>query len=166
MSEPRVVVEREMAAPVERVWRALTDLESMPDVVSGVDAVEVLTPGPFRVGTRWRETRRMFGKRATEEMYVTVCDAPERYVAEADNAGMHYVSEFRLTERSPSRTAVTMTFSAAPAARGKQPGVVMRLLNRLGTKAVAKAVMKDLSDVAASVERDAGPAAGPPPVAG
>ncbi|MFK0253847.1 SRPBCC family protein [Streptomyces sp. NPDC090445] len=176
MGEPRVVVQREMAAPVERVWRALTDLESMPGVVSGVDAVEVLTPGPFRVGTRWRETRRMFGRQATEEMYVTVCDAPERYVAEADHAGMHYVSEFRLDARAPGRTAVTMTFSAAPvapAARGKRPGLFMRLLNRLGTKAVAKAVMKDLSDVAASVERDepdereAGPgAAGPPPPAG
>ncbi|MEU2390950.1 SRPBCC family protein [Streptomyces sp. NPDC007369] len=168
MDEPRVVVEREMAAPVERVWRALTDLESVPDVVSGVDAVEVLTPGPFRVGTRWRETRRMFGKQATEEMYVTVCDAPERYVAEADNAGMHYVSEFRLSERSPGRTAVTMTFSAAPAVSGKRPDLFMRLLNRLGTKAVARAVMKDLSDVAAAVERDAGPAGpgGRPPGAG
>ncbi|MFD7627897.1 SRPBCC family protein [Streptomyces sp. NPDC059851] len=161
MNGPRVVVEREMAASVERVWQALTDLESMPDVVSGVDAVEVLTPGPFRVGTRWRETRRMFGKKATEEMYVTACVAPERYVAEADGSGVHYVSEFRLTERSPGRTAVRMTFSAAPTASGKRPGPFMRLLNRLGTRAVAKAVMKDLSDVAASVERGAGPA-GPP----
>ncbi|MGW4685127.1 SRPBCC family protein [Streptomyces sp. NPDC004244] len=160
MGEPRVVVEREMAAPVERVWQALTDLESMPYVVSGVDAVEVLTPGPFRVGTRWRETRRMFGKQAVEEMYVTVCDAPERYVAEADNSGVHYASEFRLDGRSPGRTVVRMTFSAAPAASGKRPGLFMRLLNRLGARAVAKAVTKDLADVAAWVEQDAGPAPG------
>ncbi|MBW5486152.1 SRPBCC family protein [Streptomyces bambusae] len=160
---PEVVVEREMAAPAERVWRALTALESMPEVLSGVDAVEVLTPGPFGVGTRWRETRRMFGKEATEEMYVTACEAPQRYVAEADNAGMHYVSEFRLTERVPGRTTVRMTFGAQRTAGGR-PNVFLRLLNRLGTKAVAKAITRDLSDVAASVER--GPADGRPGAGG
>ncbi|MFJ3923139.1 SRPBCC family protein [Streptomyces sp. NPDC090022] len=153
MENPEVVVEREIAAPAERVWRAITDLEGMPGVLSGVDAVEVLTPGPFGVGTRWRETRRMFGKQATEEMYVTACDDRVRYVAEADNSGMHYVSEFRLTESTPGRTTVRMTFSARPATTGRRPGLFMRLLNRLGTKAVAKAIAKDLADVATAVER-------------
>ncbi|MER5928712.1 SRPBCC family protein [Streptomyces sp. NPDC002054] len=151
MGTSEVSVEREIAAPADVVWQALTDLESMPLVLSGVDAVEVLTPGPFRVGTRWRETRRMFGKSATEEMWVTVCEAPERYVTEADNAGMRYVAEFRLTERGPGRTAVRMTFSAQPQAGGKLP-LLARLLGGLGTRAVAKAIAKDLADVAASVE--------------
>ncbi|QES51565.1 polyketide cyclase/dehydrase [Streptomyces venezuelae] len=152
MGNNEVSVEREIAAPMDEVWQALTDLESMPLVLSGVDAVEVLTPGPFGVGTRWRETRRMFGKSATEEMWVTACDTPERYVAEADNAGMHYVSEFRLTERAPGRTAVRMTFSAQPQAGGKLP-LLTRLLSGLGARAVAKAIARDLADVAASVER-------------
>ncbi|MFJ2821230.1 SRPBCC family protein [Streptomyces toxytricini] len=156
MEEPRVVVEREVAAPAECVWRALTDLEAMPRVLSGVEAVEVLTPGPFGVDTRWRETRRMFGSRATEEMRVSVCEAPRRYVAEAYNSGMRYESEFRVDERAPGRSVVRMAFAASPAPGGKPPGVFMRLLNRLGTRAVARAVAKDLADVAASVE-----AAGP-----
>ncbi|MEV8531722.1 SRPBCC family protein [Streptomyces sp. NPDC051211] len=152
MGNSEVSVEREIAAPAETVWQALTDLESMPLVLSGVDSVEVLTPGPFGVGTRWRETRRMFGKAATEEMWVTVCDAPARYVVEADNSGMHYVSEFRLIERAPGSTTVRMTFSAQPQPGGKLP-LLARLLGGLGAKAVAKAITKDLADVAASVER-------------
>ncbi|MGW6918189.1 SRPBCC family protein [Kitasatospora sp. NPDC054939] len=155
MGQPEVSVAREMAAPVERVWTAMTDLGSMPQRLSGVDAVEVLSSGPFGVGTRWRETRRMFGKSATEEMWVTACEVPQRYVAEADNSGMHYVSEFRLVETAPGRTTVTMIFSARPQHGGKPP-LLARLMGRLGTKAVAKAIAKDLADVAASVERTPG----------
>ena len=59
-----VEVRRHVAAPVERVWALATDLEGSPRVVRGIEAVEVLTPGPFGVGTRWRETRRMFGRSA------------------------------------------------------------------------------------------------------
>ncbi|MFF9016659.1 hypothetical protein ACF09C_27270 [Streptomyces sp. NPDC014870] len=76
----------------------------------------------------------------------------KRYVAEADNSGMHYVSEFRLTERGPGRTAVRMTFSAQPQ-EGEKPPLLARLLGGLGARAVAKAIAKDLADVAASVER-------------
>ncbi|MEV7617949.1 SRPBCC family protein [Streptomyces sp. NPDC089799] len=152
MGNTEVSVERDVAAPMTAVWDALTDLESMPLVLSGVDAVEVLTPGPFGVGTRWRETRRMFGKSATEEMRVTVCDAPVRYVTEAENHGMHYFSEFRLTRRTPGRTSVRMTFSARPLPGGKLP-LLARLLGGLGSRAVSRAIAKDLADVASSVER-------------
>ncbi|RSS82593.1 SRPBCC family protein [Streptomyces sp. WAC05292] len=156
MDGPLVVVEREVAAPAERVWRALTDLEAMPRVLSGVEAVQALTPGPFGVDTRWRETRRMFGARATQEMRVSACEAPRRYVAEAFDSGVRYASEFRVEERAPGRSVVRMAFSASPAPGGKPPGVFLRLLNRLGTRAVARAVARDLADVAAAVE-----AAGP-----
>ncbi|RSS61230.1 SRPBCC family protein [Streptomyces sp. WAC06614] len=152
MDDPEVSVERVVAAPAGRVWQALTTLEDMPEVLTGVDTVEVLTSRPFGVGTRWRETRRMFGRQATEEMYVTQCDAPVRYVAEADHGGVHYVSEFHVTAHGPDRTTVRMTFRARPAP-GRRPGLLLRLLNRLGTRAVAKAIAKDLADVAAAVEQ-------------
>ncbi|MFF5445773.1 SRPBCC family protein [Streptomyces sp. NPDC012888] len=152
MADREVSVEREIAAPADEVWQALTDLESMPLVLGGVDSVEVLTPGPFGVGTRWRETRRMFGKSATEEMWVTACEAPSRYVTEAENAGMRYESEFRLAGRGPGRTAVRMTFAARPLEGRKLP-LLARLLGGVGARAVAKAIEKDLADVAASLER-------------
>ncbi|MEV8590586.1 SRPBCC family protein [Streptomyces sp. NPDC051180] len=146
-----VVVERRVAASPGRVWEAITDLGDMPRVLTGVEKVEVLTEGVFGVGTRWRETRRMLGKEATEEMTVTECEAPDRYVTVADSHGMHYVSELTLTPDGSGGTTLRMAFSARPA-RGRSPGLVARLLARFGAKAVAKALAKDLSDIANAVE--------------
>ncbi|GAA2640274.1 hypothetical protein GCM10010307_40310 [Streptomyces vastus] len=74
MTGRSVVVERRIAAGQRRVWEALTDLGGMDRVLSSVSKVEILTDGTFDVGTRWRETRRMFGRDATEEMWVTASE--------------------------------------------------------------------------------------------
>ncbi|WP_411075471.1 SRPBCC family protein [Streptomyces sp. cmx-4-7] len=145
-----VVVERRVAASPGRVWEAITDLPDLPRVLTGVRKVEVLTPGGFGVGTRWRETRRTLGREATEEMTVTACEPPDRYVTVADSHGTRYVSELTLTPDGTGSTVLRMTFSARPA-HGRAPGAVGRLLARFGAKAVAKALAKDLSDVANAV---------------
>ncbi|WP_267245180.1 SRPBCC family protein [Streptomyces sp. PR69] len=152
-ADTTVHVERRIAAPAGRVWQALTDLENMPQVLSGVEQVEILSEGqqgPFDIGTRWRETRRMMGKLATEEMYVTAVEPESRYVVEADSRGAHYVSEFALRADGPEATTVRMTFSATPPSG--IGGVVAKLLGGLGRRAVGKAIAKDLEDIARSVE--------------
>ncbi|MEV7277936.1 SRPBCC family protein [Streptomyces sp. NPDC093111] len=150
-----VVVERRVAASPGRVWESITDLRDMPRVLSGVEKVEVLTQGGFGVGTRWRETRRMMGKTATEEMTVTACEPPERYVTVADSHGMHYVNEIALLPEGPAvsagATTLRMTFSARPA-NDRRPGLATRLINRFGARAVARALAKDLAEIAAAVE--------------
>ncbi|MEI5008532.1 SRPBCC family protein [Streptomyces sp. NPDC087659] len=150
MTSRSVVVERRIAAPAGRVWDALTDVEGSQHVLSGVERVEKLTEGAFGVGTRWRETRRMFGKEATEEMRVTASEPTERFVVEADSHGTHYVSEFALRADGPETTTVRMTFSGTTP--GGVTGLLAKVLGPLGQRAVAKAVAKDLADVAAAVE--------------
>lgn len=137
------------------MWEALTDLQGMQRVLSGVSKVEVLSDGSFGVGTRWRETRRMFGKDATEEMWVTVCEAPERYVVEAESHGTHYTSEWGLRADGPVTTTVRMTFTGTTSGGGVM-GVLAKVLGGVGARAVSKAIAKDLEDVAAAVEGRAG----------
>ncbi|MFH0522015.1 SRPBCC family protein [Streptomyces sp. M41] len=150
MSSSSVVVERRIAAGQGPVWEALTDLAGMERVLSGVSKVEVVTEGAFGVGTRWRETRRMFGKEATEEMWVTACDAPERYVVEAESHGTHYVSEWVVRADGPSATTVRMTFSAV--ASGGVASFFAKIMGSVGARAVRKAIAKDLDDIASAVE--------------
>ncbi|MEU8524616.1 MULTISPECIES: SRPBCC family protein [Streptomyces] len=149
-----VVVERRVQAPPGPVWEALTDLRGMERVLSGVERVEVLTAGGFDVGTRWRETRRMMGKEATEEMTVTECVPPERYVTVADSHGMHYVSEIELLKGDPesASTMIVMTFRATPTGGGAM-GLLAKLVGGLGAKAVSRALAKDLDEIAAAIER-------------
>jgi len=151
MSAWQVTVERRIAAPAGRVWEALTDIEGSPRVISGVERVEVLSEGPFGVGTRWRETRRMFGKEATEEMYVTACEPPDRYVVAADSRGVHYISEFVLTPEGDDATAVRLAFGSKVEKAGFAK-LMAKLFGGIGSKAVAKAIAKDLEDIATAVE--------------
>ncbi|WP_128380831.1 SRPBCC family protein [Streptomyces cavernae] len=154
MTSRSVVVERRIAAARGPVWEALTDLAGMERVLSSVSKVEILTDGSFDVGTRWRETRRMFGKEATEEMRVTASEPPERFVVEAVSHGTRYISEWLLRADGPSTTTVRMTFTAE--APGGVPGLLARILGGVGARAVRKAVARDLDDVASAVEAPGG----------
>lgn len=146
-----VEVRRHVGAPVQRVWQVATDLTGSPQVLRGVDAVEVLTAGPFDVGTRWRETRTMMGRSATEEMTVTAVEPQSSYRVEAASRGAHYVSTLAFAPSADGGTDMTMTFG------GRPTSTVARVLGAvtapLGRRAVTKALQQDLDDIAAAAER-------------
>ncbi|MEU9773602.1 MULTISPECIES: SRPBCC family protein [unclassified Streptomyces] len=150
MTARSIVVEQLVQAPPGPVWEAMTDIDSWEEVLTGVDRVQVLTPGGFGVGTRWRETRRMLGAEGTEEMAVTACEPPERYVVEADSHGTHYVSEFLLLTAGEGATTVRMTFSAALPDGPR--GLLARLLGPIGARAARRAIARDLADMARAAE--------------
>lgn len=144
-----IQVTRHVAAPVERVWGLATDLAGAPGVLGGVDRVEILTPGAFGVGTRWRETRTMLGREATEEMEVTAVEAHRAYTVEADGPGAHYVSTFTFTP-SGDGTEVTLTFGAR--ATTGVARVMAALTGPLARRSVEKALRGDLEDLARAAE--------------
>lgn len=97
-----------VAAPPDHVFAIFTDLAGAPDRISGIKKVELLTPGPVRVGTKWRETR-VFGKReATEVLEVTELRPNESFGVGCTSCGCRYDSTFRF-ERAGSGTKVTAT---------------------------------------------------------
>lgn len=147
---PSIAVSRTIDAPVETNWWVLTDLEQLPDVLSAVMDVEILEGGEtFDVGTRWRETRKMMRKEATEEMYVSHVEPLRSFTVEADNGGVRYVSTYAFTPAGGAATEVTTTFTALPT--GSQ-NVVIRLLGKLGIRMMRKSLAKDLEDIAAASE--------------
>jgi len=79
-------VSQQFAAPPDRVHAAMTDLDHAPDWMPGLVRIERLTPGDFAVGTRWRETRKMFDKEATEEFEVTECAPPGSLAVRVDGS--------------------------------------------------------------------------------
>ncbi|HKJ35037.1 MAG TPA: SRPBCC family protein [Solirubrobacterales bacterium] len=148
-----IEVERRISAPTERVWAVITDLEGSADRLSGVEEVEILEGPEFGVGTRWRETRRMFGKEATEEMEVTGVVPGRSYTVGAESHGAKYLSELRVEGTGDGTSILTMSFDAEPQGFGaKLMAHTLGYLFRGGTR---KALAKDLDDIAAAAEADA-----------
>lgn len=147
-----MTVTRRIAAPRERVWEVLTDLDRSPEVIGAIQSVERVRGDGFGVGTRWRETRTHLGREVTEELEVTALDSGERYVVEADGAGTHYRSEFAL-EGDGGGTEVTMTFASEPS--GSLARVLDTVVGRLFAGTTRKALAADLEDVAHASQRGA-----------
>lgn len=143
-----LIVTRNVAAPPSKVFEAATDFAGAPGRIRAIRAVKVLTDGPVRVGTRFEETREMFGREATEIMEVTALDAPRSYVLGAESHGCRYRSELRFEPRG-SGTEVTMSFTAQPLTLVAK---VMSVLMAPLTKRMVRECARDLDDLAAHCE--------------
>lgn len=94
----RTTVTRRIAAPAERVFAAVSDLEKLPEVVPDIVRVETLSETRSGPGTRFRETRRMGKREASMELEVTECEPPRHLRIVADSHGTVWDSVFTVTE--------------------------------------------------------------------
>lgn len=150
-------VQQQFANAPDRVFQALTDLEGAANWMPGLIKIEMLSEGAFGIGTEWRETRKIFGKEATEQFEVTRFEPPTGLALRVDGSKGtskrgEYLFEYRLTPRNGG-TEVTLH----GAIRGV--GSIIGLISRLfGT--FEKACAKDLQALATHL---ASPADAPPP---
>lgn len=133
----------------------LTDLDNAESVLSGVQKIERLDMTGYETGTRWRETRVMFGKSATEEMWVTEVEPEKRTVVEASSAGADYSTVFTLAPTGDG-TTLTIQFSGKAVDPGIFSKIMMKVLGPLAMRATAKAMQRDLDDIATAAEELAG----------
>lgn len=103
-----------IAAPQPRVFAALSDPASWPRMIPGILAVEILTPPPVGVGTRFRETRMMHGRRASEEMTIATLEPDRLLVLTAENHGARYRATHVVESLSPDSCRLTLAFAGEP----------------------------------------------------
>jgi carbon monoxide dehydrogenase subunit G len=146
------VVSREADAPADHVWSIATDIDRAPQVVSAIASVERVDAGEgFGVGTRWRETRHLYGRRATEEMWVTAVDPGRSYTVEADGAGGAYRSTTRVEPLERGRSRVSIAFASIPG--GPVARLVAATIGRLLEGPTRRALRQDLDDIVDAAER-------------
>lgn len=143
----RFEVDERIELPPERVFAAAADFANAPARISGIVRVEMLSEGPVGIGTRFRETRRMFGKEAVEEMTVIAFEPGRSYVLGAENHGCRYRSEIRV-EPDGQGSRITMSFAGEPLTFFAK---VMGFLMKPMMKSLAKTCGKDLSDLKRSL---------------
>jgi carbon monoxide dehydrogenase subunit G len=146
-----IEVSQPVAAPASAVWQVITDLPHWSEVVAGIDSVERLdTADGFGVGTRWRETRTMYGRTATEEMEVTAVEPGRSYTTQARNGSTLYTSVMSVQPRGDSASLLSMTFDAQ--AGGLLNKTLGAVVGRLMAGNVRKMMQKDLQDIARRAE--------------
>ena len=145
-----ISVERAVAAPPSVVWGIVTDLDRAAGVIGSITSVERLDGrAGFGVGTRWRETRTLFGRQATEVLEVTAVDEGRAYTVEADSRGTNYRSVIRV-EPDGAGSRLSMTFEAEPS--GAVAKLMAATIGRLFEGSTRKALQRDLDDIAAAAE--------------
>lgn len=138
-----------IAAPQDTVWKCITDIERAHERIPAIRRIEILSPQRHGLGLRWRETRIMFGKEATEVMEITQWRPPHEYVTSAQSHG----SDYRCTLSVAPTAAGSMLsfhFTATPLTlTAKVMGTLMAPLLR---GAITKALQGDLNAIKASCE--------------
>ncbi|MFV0633078.1 SRPBCC family protein [Demequina sp.] len=150
MATSTVSVEREIHADPAAVWRVVTGLDRATEVFSAITAVERLEGEGYDVGVRWRETRKVFGKEETEEMWVSAIEPMRSTTVEARSGGAHYTTRFFL-DSSDLGTQLRLEFSVKPLEKGMAK-LAWKVFGSFGMKATQKALVQDLADIAAAVE--------------
>ncbi|MFC1609878.1 SRPBCC family protein [Myxococcota bacterium] len=145
----KVVAKEKIQARRDDVFVVFTDLEGATKRIEGIKEIEFLSETRSGLGVRWRETRVMFGKEATEDMEITALDPPDSYVVEAESHGTHYASVFSFRDADDGATEVTWEFE------GKPLSLFAKLMTPLGflmSGSLRKMLQKDLADLRRSVE--------------
>ncbi len=147
----KIELTTEIAAPPEIVYATVTDIARWPDFFRGIAQMELLTPGPIVVGTKFRETRTMFGRNASEAMTVAMLEPPRQFALTAENHGTRY----RIIHQVASVTGgsrLRLTFEGTPVTLAAKLGAIIALLFK---GAVTKKLSSDLNDVKSEAERRA-----------
>jgi hypothetical protein len=95
-----LTITKRIHAPVDVVFDVASDLGRAAENFRAIEKIEVLTQGAVGAGTRWRETRRMMGREATETIEFTAFDRPRSYTAGCESCGAYLETAFRFEAAS------------------------------------------------------------------
>ncbi|WP_407270464.1 SRPBCC family protein [Radiobacillus sp. PE A8.2] len=129
--------------PKQKVYTSLLDLDSAKQWMQGLVSMERLDQGPMQVGSEWMETRKMYGKEASEHFEVVELREPDKLVLRCDGTkGSMGKGEFVFTyivTASDDHTEVTLD--------GEINGLtgLSKLFGKMMAGAFKKACVKDLN---------------------
>jgi carbon monoxide dehydrogenase subunit G len=129
----------------EKVWKLVTDFKNSAEMISAIDKIDVLEePEKGLVGFKWKETRTMMGKQATEVMWVTDVEDGRSYRTRAESHGSVYLSGLSVSEEN-GKTRLTQTFEGQAQSFGAK--LMNGLLGWMIKGSTRKAFEKDLADI-------------------
>ena len=143
--------EVEIAAPVTILFAVVTDIAGLPDVVRAIEATEIIAGTPPEPGSRYRETRRMMGHLAHEDLTVERCEPPQRFVVTAASYGTRYRTTWAMRPGKAGSVLAYRLESAPQTLKARLLAFATRGMRRH----LVPIIQADLADVKAEAERRA-----------
>ena len=133
------------------IWKVITDIENSSKHIKGIEKIEILEkPDKGIIGLKWIETRTMFGKTATETMWITEAEENKYYKTRAESHGSVYISTVEIND-SKDMLYLSMELSAKAISFGAK--LVSGIFSLIFKNSSKKALLKDLNDIKDIVER-------------
>lgn len=146
-----VSVEIEIEKSRAVVWSAITDIDHAAEMISAIIELQVVErPATGLPGLKWKETRMMFGKPASETMWITEAVENEYYCTRAESHGSVYITRLSLAQQG-AITVLTMSFSAR--AQSAMTKVLAACMGVFVKRSMVKMLRRDLQDIKQFVER-------------
>ena len=96
-----------IAASPERVFSVLSDVAAAPRWMPAIQRIESVTPGPFRIGTSWQETRKAGNRVMQSTLRVSTFEPPSKLGLHVESKAMKGDLSFRLTRNPPGQRSRT-----------------------------------------------------------
>lgn len=149
-----MIVEAQVAIKGSResVWAAITNIENAAEIISGIEKIEVLEkPASGVVGLKWCETRMLFGDAASVDKWITDAAEGEFYKTRAEAQGFAYLCTRRISAGSDGMV-LTESHESRPLRIGAR--FMLIPMSLLFKGAIRKALLQDLNDIKAAVEKE------------
>jgi carbon monoxide dehydrogenase subunit G len=145
----KFTISTEIAAPPETVFDVLCDFAHATENIGAITKLEIVNDKPVGLGMRFRETRTMFGREATEEMEIMAFDPPHCYRVEADSCGAKYCATYKLSPNGDG-TRLDVEFACTATSFFAK---LMTPLSQLMLGPMKKCIAADLADIKRVAER-------------
>jgi carbon monoxide dehydrogenase subunit G len=137
--------QKTIAASVEEVFAFVADLKNSAKRIPSISGMRILTRGKVKVGTKFRQTRSIFGTKQTQDMEIVEFDPPLGYAARAETLGCELLARIELKpvgEKTRVRAEVRVTVN----------GLAARLAAGMVLKGAKVAMKEDLEAMKAALE--------------
>ena len=132
------------------IWQVISNIEESPKNIEGIDKIELLNkPQEGLVGLKWKEYRTMFGREATEIMWITDAEQDRYYKTRAESHGSIYISTMKIEEEG-DRCRLMMIFEGQAITFGAR--ISFFVFSRMMRKSLESTMLKDLEDIKKVVE--------------
>lgn len=129
VAPPPIRTSISVAAPIERVWAILADIEGQPAWMHDLKDVEVISAGPIGVGTRATGRVQVFGIGVEDPIEITAFEAPVHFAIRHDGL-VKGTGDLRLAVEDDGSTLVTWDETLVPPALPYLGGLLIAMVFR------------------------------------